>query len=246
MGSIEAALAAIESLKPGEKVNYNQVAEQYNVQRVTLAQRHQGLSTSHATCGENQHALHPQQEQELLRYIERLTKQGLPPTQSMIQNFASQIAKKELGENWVDCFVKQYPDELISRWTTAIDNSCHKADSGKKYSLYFDLLCKKIDQYCVEARYIYNMDEKGFMLGVVGCSKRIFSKALYKDRKRRNTIQDGLQEWTMLLACICTDGSYLEPALSISQSQDQHRTPGCRPSIMKLITFESPHCPLDG
>jgi hypothetical protein len=38
------------------------------------------------------------------------------------------------------------------------------------------------------------MDEKGFMLGVIGRSKRIFSKALYKDGKRRNTIQDGSQE----------------------------------------------------
>jgi hypothetical protein len=57
------------------------------------------------------------------------------------------------------------------------------------------------------------MDEKGFMLGAVGRSKRIFSKALYKDGKRRNTIQDGSQERIMLLACICADGSHLEPAL---------------------------------
>jgi hypothetical protein len=28
------------------------------------------------------------------------------------------------------------------------------------------------------------MDEKGFMLGVVGCSKRIFNKASYEARKR--------------------------------------------------------------
>jgi hypothetical protein len=51
------------------------------------------------------------------------------------------------------------------------------------------------------------------MLGAVGRSKRIFSKASYEDRKRRNTIQDGSREWITLLACICADGSYLEPAL---------------------------------
>jgi hypothetical protein len=90
--------------------------------------------------------------------------------------------------------VQQDPDELISKWMTAIDNSGHKADSGRKYSLYFDLLREKIDQYHVEARLIYNTDEKGIMLGVIGHSKRIFSKALYEDRKRRSTKQDGSRE----------------------------------------------------
>jgi hypothetical protein len=81
----------------------------------------------------------------------------------MIRNFGSQIAKRELGGNWVDRFLHRYPDKLISKWTTGIDNNRHNADLGRKYSLYFDLLREKIDQYHVEARYIYNMDEKGFV-----------------------------------------------------------------------------------
>jgi hypothetical protein len=213
MSSIEAVLAALELLEPRKQFSYCQIIEEYGCNYTTLRQRHQGISTLHATRYENQQALHPQQEAELFLYIERLTRRGLPPTQAMIQNFASQVAKRELGENWVDCFVQIYPDKLISKWTTGMDNSCHKADSGRKYSLYFDFLRDKIDQYQVEARHIYNMDEKGFMLGVVGRSKRIFSKPLYEDGKRRGTIQDGSREWITLLACICADGSYLEPAL---------------------------------
>jgi hypothetical protein len=208
MSSIEAAIAAIESLEPGEQFSYRQIAKQYCCSRIALAKRYQGLSTSRAT-----QAIPPQQEQELLLYIKQLTRQGLPPTRAMIQNFASQIAQRELGVHWVDRFVKRYPDELVSKWTTAMDNSCHKADSGSKYSLYFNLLREKIEQYHVEPRHTYNMDEKGFMLGVVGRSKKIFSRTLYKERKRRSTIQNGPREWITLLACICADGSYLEPAL---------------------------------
>jgi hypothetical protein len=129
----------------------------------------------------------------------------------MIRNFPSQIAKRKLGVNWVDRFVKRYPNELILKWPTRMDNSRHKADSGRKYSLYFDLLREKIEQYYVEPRHIDNMDEKGFMLGVVGRSKGIFSKASYEDGK--STIQDGSREWITLLACICADGSHLDPAL---------------------------------
>jgi hypothetical protein len=72
-----------------------------------------------------------------------------------------------------------------------MDNSRHKANSGKKYSLYFNLLREKINQYHIKPRHIYNMDKKGFMLGAVGRLKRIFSKVSYKGRKRRSTIQNG-------------------------------------------------------
>ena len=43
MGDIKAALAALESLKPGEKVNYTQIAAQYGVDRMTLSKRHRGV-----------------------------------------------------------------------------------------------------------------------------------------------------------------------------------------------------------
>jgi hypothetical protein len=56
------------------------------------------------------------------------------------------------------------------------------------------------------------MDEKGFMLSIVGRSKRIFSRTLFEGGKRRSTMQDGSREWITLRACICADGSYLKPA----------------------------------
>ena len=96
MSSIEAALAAIESLKPGEKLVYIKIVEKYGVDRRTLARSHQGASISRNAQAQNQQALHPQQEQELLRYIKQLTKRGLPPIQAMIRRFASDIAKREL------------------------------------------------------------------------------------------------------------------------------------------------------
>jgi hypothetical protein len=46
MSSIEAALAAIESLEPREKLVYTQIAAKYSVDRRTLARRHQGATIS--------------------------------------------------------------------------------------------------------------------------------------------------------------------------------------------------------
>ncbi|KAH8634158.1 pogo transposable [Alternaria alternata] len=97
MSSIEAALAAFESLEPEEPLVYSRIANTYGCSRITLARRHQHLQASRSDAAHNRQAVRPQQEQELLRYIERLTRQGLPPTWSMIRRFASSIAGKELG-----------------------------------------------------------------------------------------------------------------------------------------------------
>jgi hypothetical protein len=57
------------------------------------------------------------------------------------------------------------------------------------------------------------MDEKGFMLGVLTRSKRVFSRRLYEEGKINAHIQDDLREWITLLACICADGSHINPSL---------------------------------
>jgi hypothetical protein len=213
MSSIEAALAAIDSLEPGEKFSYRQIASKYGCNRTTLARRHEGVTVSCSDKAQNQRALHPQQEQELLQYIKQLTERGLPPTRAMIRRFGSYVAKRELGKGWVDRYIQRYNVHLVSRWATGMDRLRHKADSQSKYSLYFELLRSKLSQYDIEPRHIYNMDEKGFLLGILTRSKRIFSRRLYEEGKIKAHIQDGNREWITLLACICADGSALDPAI---------------------------------
>jgi hypothetical protein len=154
MTPLEAALTAMDLLEPREQFSYKQMSRDHGCSRAALVQRHQGVSISYATCGANQRALHPHQEQELLHYIECPTSRGLLPTRAMIRNVASQIAKRELGVHWINCFVQRYPDKLMSKWTKGKDNSRHKANSGWEYSFYFDLLREKIEQFCVEPHHI--------------------------------------------------------------------------------------------
>jgi hypothetical protein len=52
----------------------------------------------------------------------------------------------------------------------------HKADSEANYKLYFDLLHLLMEEYGIEPRHTYNIDKKGFSIGVIGKTKRIFSK----------------------------------------------------------------------
>jgi hypothetical protein len=178
MGAIEDAIAEIESLKQGEKFTYQAIADKYCINRCTLSRRHRGCQAPNETKYINQQALSPQQELELVRYIEKLTKRGLPPTREMIRNFSSEVAKRELNESWVTRFIHRHEIHLISKWTTGMDRTRHLADSEVKYQHYFDLLHLKMKEYNLEAKDLYNMDEKGFLMGLTGRSKRVFSKRM--------------------------------------------------------------------
>jgi hypothetical protein len=57
------------------------------------------------------------------------------------------------------------------------------------------------------------MDEKGFLIGFINGSKRIFSKRQWDTKEVRASLQDGSREFLTLLACCCADGSSLPPGL---------------------------------
>jgi transposase-like protein len=213
MSPIDDAIAEIESLEPGESFSYRALAKKYGVVRSTLTRRHQALTTTRAASALNRRKLHPDQERALVRYIEKLTERRIPPTRAMIQNFASEIAKEPVSESWVTRFINQYSDQLISRWVTGMDRDRHNADSASKYKLYFELLQAKITEYNILLSNTYNMDEKGFLIGITGRSKRVFSRRMYEKKEVVESLQDSSREWITTVASICADGSALPPSL---------------------------------
>lgn len=68
-------------------------------------------------------------------------------------------------------------------------------------------------EYEVLPHNIYNMDEKGFLLGVLQKTKRVFTRASFESGKLLGAGQDGNREWITILATICMDGSYLPPSV---------------------------------
>jgi hypothetical protein len=76
------------------------------------------------------------------------------------------IVTELVSNAWVTCFLYRQGDHLISKWFSGMDSLCHNADSNVKYSLYFDLLHAKMKQNNIQPCHCYNMNEKGFMIGV--------------------------------------------------------------------------------
>jgi hypothetical protein len=177
------------------------------------------LTDSYAGAASARANLAPEQEFELVKYIEQLSGEGLSPTRAMIKNFASFLAKKDVSERWVGRFLKKHSGLITNKYVKGMDRNRHKADSYDKYRLYFELLHSKISKYNISPDRIYNMDEKGFLIGVLSKSKRVFSKAKWERREVREALQDGSREFITVLACICADGTSLEPSVIFAGKQ---------------------------
>jgi hypothetical protein len=95
---MEAALALIKSLDEGEHFTYTNIAKIYNVNRSTLSRRHRKIQAPKDEQATSQQLLSPGQEEELVRYIIRLTERGLLPTREIITSFTKKVGKKEVGK----------------------------------------------------------------------------------------------------------------------------------------------------
>jgi hypothetical protein len=46
----------------------------------------------------------------------------------------------------------------------------------------------------VEPRHTYNIDKKGFLIGITGRSKRVFSRQMWERKEARTSLQDNSRE----------------------------------------------------
>jgi len=138
MAAIDEALAF---LKSSEAINYAETARRFGCDETTLRRRHQGKQRSRRDADSlYKSRLSKQQELDLIAYIHKLSARGIPPTLSMIKNFAQDMAKTEVGKNWPYSFVNRHRNELGCAWFDGFDVARKRADSASRYRDYFELV----------------------------------------------------------------------------------------------------------
>jgi len=210
MDQIEQALA---DLRLQDKPNIQATANKYSIDRTTLSRHWRGVQGSKEDGYNSQRLLDTAQSQALIKYINDVSERGLPPTNHMVRTFASHIAGRLPGPHWTSRWVRAHNDQLKSGYLCSIDSARKKADSALYYSLYFELLARKLAEYSIQPQNIYNVEEKGFLIGYLQKTKRIFTKRAFDAGRMQNVCQDGNREWITILATICADGTSLSPGL---------------------------------
>jgi hypothetical protein len=206
MDSIEAAL---EDLRLQDNPNIAATARVYNVQRSTLSRRFNGVTNPAKVANQNKQLLRPQQELELVEYINTLTKRGTLPTPAMVRNFAGDIAGRRPGRCWSHRFCTRFQDVLLCRYLKNIDISRKRADNPECLKAFYDLVKQKTEEYGVLPQNTYNMDEKGFMIGVTTKQRRIFTKEAFEKGEVLANNQDGNRQWITIVATVCADRTWI-------------------------------------
>ena len=91
MDRIDEALA---DLRSQEAPNISKTAEKYGVERLRLSRHWNGISEKKDLAYENQRLLITTQLNTLVSYMGELTERGLPPTNTIVRNFAATIIER--------------------------------------------------------------------------------------------------------------------------------------------------------
>jgi len=204
---------ALADLRSSDDLKISDVAKKHGVTRSALSKRVNAKTSSRARGYESQRMLNDKQEEELIKYIHHLCDQCLPSTPKIVANIAQELCGRRLSKSWSSRFVARHKHRLDARYLNTIDLARHRADSRSNYGAYFAIVGEKIEEYKISADNIYNMDEKGFLIGKLQKSRRIFTQELHERRNLAKAGQDGSREWITVAATICADGTRLPPAL---------------------------------
>ena len=107
MTPIEAALAELYSLSYNEHFTYTDVAKRHGVELSTLRRRHQAITEPRAVKVIKQQQLTPEQELELITWVNGEIEAGRSPLGSLVREKASLLAGKKVGERWVYGFLRR-------------------------------------------------------------------------------------------------------------------------------------------
>ena len=130
------------------------------------------------------------------------------------------------GKNWPQSFYKHHP-ELKARRTKAIDCNRHEQNTYSKIREWFTVIEKELDDPAIVPENVYNMDETGVLLSVLGSLKVLV------DRDELRAARPSCVQRTLVTAieCISADGRYLNPliiwpAITHRSTWTAHPTPG--------------------
>ena len=94
----------------------------------------------------------------------------------MVRNFAFKISRIIPRKNWVSRFIKRHKDKIKLSYLAPANIARKRANNPYQYKLFYKLLKEKIKKYEIKVYNMYNMDKKGFLIGILNKGKRIYTK----------------------------------------------------------------------
>ncbi|KAK6591284.1 transposase [Botrytis cinerea] len=222
---MESRLAeAVLGVQNGKYKSSYEAAKELGLSKDTVTRRVKGGS-SRSEARQLQQKLSAVQENVLLKWIKQLTISGYSPGHQLLKELAEELRSKRtynldcpsfdslelppqhlLGHEWVPRFIKRHPHltVVIGR---RIESVRMDGATRETCSTWFDAYQKAIQDYGIQKKDEYNMDESGHSIGTMESTRIIIDSTL----RTKHQAHPGRQEWISMVECICADGSILPP-----------------------------------
>ena len=200
---------AIKTIREGSGISIREAAATYGLAYTTLRYRLIGGQT-HTISHQNQQLLTDLDEKAILRWISKLELWGFPPTIQHVKEAAKHLSGSDVGKNWITRFLNRHP-QLGSKFTTQIDKKRINASTPEVIKHHFRRLGAVIREHNLTGDDIFNMDEKGFMIGLAARCKVIYNQLGHKGPIK--VAEDGNRELLTVIECVSASGVVLPPLI---------------------------------
>jgi hypothetical protein len=132
--------AAINELRAASKPNIAEVSRKYNIERTRLNRLFKGTRSTKEAYDSRRGLLSQQQDRRLIELVNRLTRDGLPPTPKTVRQLAKDMSGEWPSKNWPNRWLQRHERELDSGYLRGFDLNRKKADSFWQCKAYFELV----------------------------------------------------------------------------------------------------------
>ena len=171
----------------------------------------------HFIAHQNQQILTVTDEKAIVRWIQSLENCGFPPKVEHVHQAAELIAKMEVGANWITRFLNRHP-LLAVKFTSPMERARLEAGSPSIVRDYFAKLGQAIKAKDIKDPEVYNMDKRGFLMGLAQSSKVICS---YQGGSKFKLPDDRNWELLTVIEYVSGDGRVI-PSLIIYKDADHY------------------------
>jgi hypothetical protein len=212
----QASQMLAQPISPGVRRTYAALAERSDVARSTLHHRAKGRR-SKMEQNERQQYLSTSEEKAIVKFLLHMSDLGQPVLIKYIPSLAFSITRHRLpaarpfkppGKNWARSFEKRHP-MLRARRVRALDWNRHPNNIYDKIMDWFEKIEKVLQDPAILPGNVYNMDETGVMLSMLGSAKVLVSK----DDVRKHRGARAKRTTVTAIECISGDGRYPHPMI---------------------------------
>ena len=213
-------ILALADLDNDLSVFLREIARIYGLPWSTLQHHWKGRQSAETFHAHHQW-LSPHEKDALIRWIDTMTAWGWPPQIKQLKTMAKHLMEakgdlKPIGQHWYKVFLKRHP-EFKSRYSRNLNQDRKDAGNLDSIKEWFTLYNSTRIQYGITDYDTYNMDEKGFAMGIADSARVLVRRC----EAQAFSVQAGNQDWVSVIECVRSTGDVLSPYIIFQGKQIQ-------------------------